>query len=150
MTNVWVFTGLGVIVVLAGVAVYYQWRLYQLRQLQKTQLEQARQAERESRANINSSINIICRATLSGQVGLVEASIRISGLMDQLGLNEHQRQDYSVFDKMTEAVRHIPRLEAWKRLPKAEKLQYEREMQQRESELEDFILDAANRLLARP
>lgn len=149
MTVKWVILGALVILVLSIIAAYYQWRLHVLRRQQKLQLEQARLAELRAKGEIKQSITIICRALVAGQVGLVEASIRISGLIDQLGLVEDQRGDYAVFDKMTAAVKHIPRLEAWKALSRPEKQRYEREMALRESELDDFIMDAANKLLVR-
>lgn len=149
MINVGLYLAGAIIAVLLSVAGYYQWQLYRVRQKRRALEASARAAEAEHRAEINSSIQIISRAVVANQVGYVEASIRLSGLMDQLGLSASERQDYAVFDKMRDAVRHIPILDAWKQLPRDQKRKFEREMQLHENELNDFILDAANRMLGK-
>lgn len=149
MMNVWVFLAVLIILVLAAVAAYYQRRLYLLRREMRAQEQRSREAEAKHREGVNDSIQIICRATVAGQVGYVEASIRLSALMDQLGLDQQERQDYAVFDKMTETVKHIPMLAAWKKLPKHEKAKYELEMQRHEAELGDFVRAAAEDMLGK-
>lgn len=143
------YIAMAIVAGLLVVAIYYQWRLHQLRQKLRAQHQLASEVEQKHRDQVGSSMQIICRALIAGQVGSVEASIRLSGLMDQLGWADDMRQDYAVFDKMAQAVRHIPILDAWKNLPKEQKRQFEREMQQHEELLRDFILDAAGKMVAR-
>lgn len=136
-----------IITALVVVAGYYHWQLYKLRKDLKAMETSANAAEAQHRSDINGSIQILCRAVVTGQVGYVEASIRISALMDQLGLSAVEREPFIAFDKMAQSVRHIPILESWKKLPRDQKLAFEREMQRYEDELNDFILDAANKML---
>lgn len=147
--HIWLYLAIAIIALLTAIAGYYQWQLYRARQHMQALEASAKAAEAKHRAEINSSIQIISRAVVADQVGYVEASIRISGLMDQLGLSPSERQEFAVFDKMRDAVRHIPILDAWKELPRDQKLKFEREMQLREDELNDFILDAASRMLGK-
>lgn len=147
MKEIVFYSAIAIIAALLATAAYYQWRLYQLRKRLQVQHALADEAERKHRSDLNSSMQIICRALVAGQVGSVEASIRLSALMDQLGLSEAQRQEYTVFDKMAQAVAHIPILDAWKKLPKEKKRGFEYEMQQHEEELNDFVIDAAKRMI---
>lgn len=147
MMHIWFYLAVAVIAALVVVAGYYHWQLYKLRKDLKVMEASASAAEAKHRADVNGSIQILCRAVVAGQVGYVEASIRISALMDQLGLSALEREPFVAFDKMAQAVRHIPILESWKRLPRDQKQKFEREMQQREAELNDFILDAAKKIL---
>lgn len=142
------YSAILIIVVLLMVAGYYLFRVYRLQKSLKTQRAEALAAEAEHKEYLQSSVVIICRAVLAGQVGYVEASIRLSGLMDQLGYTEKEREGFAVFDKMSQAVSHIPKLEDWKKLPRSAKQSFEKEMQQYESELGDFIEDAARKMLA--
>lgn len=149
MIQIMLYIAVAIVAGLMATAAYYLWRLYQLRRSLQVQREQALEAERKHRSELNASVQIICRALIADQVGCVEGSIRLSALMDQLGLPEAQRQEYTVFDKMAQAVAHIPILDAWKSLPKEKKRGFEREMQQHEEELRDFIVDAAKRMVGR-
>lgn len=101
----------------------------------------------KARKEINNSIQIIARSLLDGQVQNAEASIRVSALLNQLSVDEKQRQDYVAFDKLANAVSHIPILEEWKALPKQKRKSFEVELAKLEDEYDDFIKDAAQKII---
>lgn len=135
-----------IILTLVVIAGYYCIRLNQLRNRNRKQ-EAVQELEAGRKRNeINNSIQIICRSLLAGQVESAEASLRISALMDQLSVPESRRSEYAAFDTMTAAIRHIPILDAWKSLSKKERQQYRMLIQQKQDELDEFILDAARKM----
>lgn len=140
-----------VIVVLAGVAGYYQWQLYQLRKRQARDRQEIARRQREQRQFANDSIQLICRALLQRQVGPAEASLRICGLLDILQIPSEQRVEADImpFTKMADSISHIPILDEWKALPKPEKREYQKLIDKRENEMGDFIRASAERLLGR-
>jgi hypothetical protein len=149
MTEYLLYIGIGVILVLLVIALYLHWRLFKLnRQMVQRKLE-AEQQYVAARQHLNQSIQIICRALIAEQVGFAEASLRISKLMDQLSLPADVREEFVAFDKLAQAIVHIPILEAWRDLPKTQKREYSAQIEQQEELLGDFIKDAAQRLIGR-
>ena len=135
-----------IIVVLASVAAYLHWQLYG-RRLRNQQLLVAQEAamakKRQEAAN---SLRIIAKSYLSGQVELAEAGIRISRLMDYLGLSEAERAPYRVFDQVNGQLAHIPILKEWKSLPKKDKRNHQKTFTTTESVYKNFALEAAQLL----
>jgi Protein of unknown function (DUF2489) len=146
---VWFYLALAIVAVLGLVAVYYVWRVSRMRRDYRLKSLQMEDAAANYRAEVNNSIQILCRALLVGQVSPVEASVRLSGLLNQLSVAGPDRDDFVVFDRMAQAVRHIPMLEAWRRLPKEQRRVFEIEIQSREAELGCFIKAAAEKMLGR-
>lgn len=148
MTAFWALGAL-LIVILATVAGYLHYRLYQVKRRQvarQTELETVAQTKRQ---HLNDSIQILCRSMLARQLDYAEASLRISGLLNALGVADVQRRDYIAFDKMADSIKHIPTLAEWQALPKQERARYRRQIETKEQEFADFLDDAARKLLGR-
>lgn len=146
MAGFWIL-GVLIIGVLAAVAGYLQFRLYQVKKHQREREVELESLAQAKRRQLNDSIQIICRALLARQVEYAEASIRISGLLNALGVAESERTQFVAFDKMADSIKHIPTLTDWNALPKAERVQYRRQIEIKEQEFADFLDDAARKLL---
>jgi hypothetical protein len=149
MTEYLLYAGIAIVLVLLVIALYLHWRLLLLnrqirRRKQETELQLA-----AARQQLNESIQIICKALLAEQVGYAEACLRISKLMDQLSVDADAREEFIAFDKLAQAVEHIPILDAWRQLPKQQKREYSTHIEQQEALLGDFVKDAAHRLIGR-
>ncbi len=146
MLYFYLFAGI-TIAVLAGVAIYYHWRLHKQNQHQKAQLEAQQQERQAERQRINKSIQVLAAGAIDGQVTLTEASIRIGVLLDSLGVEDQTREQYTAFYRLAEKTAHIPILDEWKKLSTKQQLSYDQQREKAESEMGDFVLDAANRIL---
>jgi aryl carrier-like protein len=149
MTDFLFYAGVLIIVVLSAVAITLHWRLYKVKQEIKMRKAEVEQQYHLARAQLNQSVQIICRALLADQVECAEASIRISALMNQLSVNGAEREEFVAFDKLAEAISHVPILDAWKQLPKAQKKEFTSQIEQQEQLLGDFVRDAAQRMIGR-
>lgn len=149
MTEFLFYVGCVIVVVLSGVAIFLHWRLHKVKKQIKTRQADAERQHMLGRQQLNQSIQIICRALLDGQVEYAEASLRVSKLMDQLAVNGPAREEFVAFDKMAQAISHIPILDAWKQLPKAQKKEFTSQIEQQEQLLGDFVRDAAQRMIGR-
>ena len=137
-----------IVILLSGLALYYQVRLRRLKKQQQERLQQQQATLQQVKTEALDSIIILAQAAIEKQVSLTEASIRITVLSERLGFPEHESSDFQVFTKLVEATAHIPILEGWKLLPKAEKRAFELERLQHEQKYQDFIEEAARQLLA--
>lgn len=93
------------------------------------------------------TIQILARAYHQGQMGMVEAGIRLAMSMRQLKLKPETLEPYQVYFQVMEATGHIPTHEAWKALPLKQRMAYEWEMQQLEEKYGSFFDDATRKLL---
>lgn len=144
--NSLVALAIAIILILAAVAVYLNWRVYRVKTQQKAKEREAEQKYADFRERANDSIQIVCRAYLQGQVETGEACLRICGLMDQLNVPPQERTQYTHIAKMSDAIRHIPILEAWQALPKKEKKEHQEFMSRKAAELEQGIKQDVQRL----
>ena len=113
-------------------------------------IEEANQkAQIEQRIWMNKSIQILAQAVGKEDLSLTEASIRICGLLDALNVSEEIKTEFSAFYQLREKTQHIPYLEAWKALSDAEQRKFDLERLQHEATYQDFILDAAKRIIDR-
>lgn len=136
------------IVLLCCVAAYFLLALNKLRRLQQTQeLERAKasQAFKEQHA---ASIRIIARAYSSGQVECAEACLRISNLLDILGVSGEEREPFIAVDTMWESIKHIPIKENWNVLGKKERKNHQLLIDEKTEQLKDFVA-VSMRLLER-
>src|SRR5688572_19910334 len=101
MTNeiLWL-SGSLLLLVLIMIAAYYHWQLYQMRKSREQGLIVAAEKARKQSADIKRSIHFIARALEAEQVGLTEASIRISVLLDALQVDNAVKSDFSAFYKL--------------------------------------------------
>lgn len=107
------------------------------------------QAQQEQRSWINKSIQILAQALHNNELSPTEASIRISGLLESLDVNGEVKTEFSAFFQLRDKTSHIPYLEAWKQLSAAEQRKFDIERLQQEASFNDFVLDAAKRILGR-
>ncbi len=135
-----------VLVVVAGVLQYKVHQLNRARKAQEQELEAANQAQRK---RINKSIQVIAQSVGSDDITLTEASIRISMLLDSLGVEDPVREEFSAFYELKTATEHIPILQAWKALSTKEKFKYDRERTTQEQFHEKAVVDAAKRIRGR-
>lgn len=145
MTKILTLGAVVVVLILATIALTLHWRLYKLR------AAEALAADKRSRQkqDINRSIQLIARALDAQQLGAVEASIRISVLMDALAVHEAIKSEFSVFYKLAEEASHIPILDAWKALSREQRAAFDMELLMLENKYQDFVQDAASRIQGR-
>lgn len=145
--------GVLVIVVLSVIAARLQYKVYRQKKDHEEKLkaleEANQQAQREQREWLNKSIQILAQALHNDELTLTEASIRISGLLDSLDVPVVVKEEFSAFYQLREKTAHIPYLEAWQRLSKAEQKQFDIERLRHEHTFSDFVRDAAKRILGR-
>ena len=141
----WIIAGL-ILLSLAVVAAYFQYRVYQLERQKKAQQQVLEQQKNEHRQYLKNSIRVLAQGIVDDQLSLTEGAIRISVLLDNLGISTEQREQYSVFFQLAEATAHIPILNAWKQLSKKEKRAFELERLGIEEKFNTFMVDAASRL----
>lgn len=155
MNWLWFFVVFGVLVILAlsivaAGLVYKVYRQQKERQ-EKLKAQEAanQQAQREQREWLNKSIQILAQALHNDELTLTEASIRICGCLDSLDVQAVVKEEFSAFYQLREKTSHIPYLEAWKRLSRAEQNQFDIERLRHESTFNDFVMDAAKRIQGR-
>lgn len=149
MELILVVVAIAIVVALACIAGVM---LLKVRRLNKTRAAMREQAElvvREQRSQINTSIRILAKAVQAHELTLTEASIRISVLLDNLGVTNEVRGEFSAFYQLRKATEHIPFLEAWKQLSRQEQNAFELERLRHEETYGDFVLDAAKRINGR-
>ncbi len=125
-----------------------------LRQQKQKRLDRERKLKRiasevsEHRRHIIESLQVISRAILNEEIPLTEASIRCKVLLDNLDPQLAQSEAYIVFNEVFEQSKHIPRMEAWKKLKGPEKLEYIAHMDSLESDYSVQVIRAAECLLS--
>lgn len=139
----------GVVFLLASVAGYLHWQLYLLRKRVRAREEEVQRQEVLARERANKSIQIICKALLVDQVSCAEASLRICGLIDQMRITGKEREEFIAFEKMANAIKHIPIREDWKRLPKEQRIKFESNMNEQEVAFGDFMRASAEKIIGR-
>lgn len=152
MTDTILYIALGVAIIivltLSIVAGYYLHRLHQLRTRQRAQLDELEAKSRAQRERVNTSIQVIASSVgRRDELSLTEASLRISVLLDSLGVDESVREEYSAFYQLRDAAAHIPILDEWKRLPSIERRKLTKERIKLEKTYGAFVLAAAERII---
>lgn len=142
----WIVAGTLVILILSAVAAALHYKLYRKRQKEKALLQQWQEKEAEARDQMQHSIQVIARAYMAEQVECAEACLRVSRLMDQLGVEASVREPFVAIDKMTASIEHIPVLDAWNALSKQERRDHRAHIETRSGELEDFVKPAMQKL----
>ena len=136
-----------IVVVLASIAAYLHWKLFQ-RQVERDRVKQKQTLERlDKRRYALSSIVVLCRGMIGGQVTATETSMRVSVLLEAICLPKEELEYYVAFFKLAQSTAHIPILDAWKALSKKEKNSFETERLNLERQYHDSIIAAAERLI---
>lgn len=140
------------VVVVLGLAAYALYLHKLLRDKKNAEIAQQNELAakaREKRDEVNRSIQILAQNCESDQLTLTEASIRISGLLSSLGVDDAVREEFSAFYQLADATSHIPFLADWQMLERSEKKRLTLERETLEAQHQDFVLSAAKRILGR-
>lgn len=100
----------------------------------------------ESQLDAQLSIRVIAQALLQNDLSPTEAAMRIGFLAQQLNDEFKQDQSIKVFETLAMEASHLPILDAWKSLPKDEKLRLKKERLTIESKHAEQINIAAKAL----
>jgi len=131
-----------------GYAAYLALQLYRRRQhLENSARELEKQLKnKESEARL--SVQIIARALVQKDLSETEAAMRISWLSQQIVLSADEAQHFSVFQQLAVATAHIPILDDWAALAKAEKRRLNSERERIEASYRDFVQASAVELVS--
>ena len=138
--------GMVIVLVLAGVAVYYLRQVKTMQAIKTQQLKELDDLKNDHNNYLNRSVQVLAQGLVAEQLSLTEGAIRISVLLDNLKIDDDERNDYSALFQLAEATSHIPILDAWNRLSKKEKNKFEKIRASLEAQYKDFVVDAARRL----
>lgn len=119
--------GLVVIVALAT----YAWVLWRRVWRQRQELQRV---SRERDERLAEDIRFLAQSLTTGQLPLIEGSIRIKVLLDNYQGALRSGIDIDVFTLLYDATADIPTHQAWKDLPKDERNVYRQRMEQLEAE----------------
>lgn len=119
--NVLALAGLAIIIGLAAYATVL-WR----RVNYKTQAEKVSQIELERRLAVD--IEFLAQSLATGQIQPIEGAIRIKVLLDNYAGPRRELLDLTVFETVYDETAHIPTHQAWKDLPREQRIALEREM----------------------
>lgn len=106
----------------------------------------ARASEQQRNRDLAEDIRFLANSLLSGQLPLIEGSIRIKVLMDNYSAGLLPDHDHAVFSLIYDETVHIPTHKAWKALPASERKAHEKHMQRLEQEHADRVREAAQRI----
>jgi hypothetical protein len=127
---------------LIALTIYAGYLGYKLRQ-QRLEAEQSRQQLAEEmvakESDASHSEQIIARALVQKDLSETEAAMRIAWLSQQIKLSEDEAQHISVFQQLAVATSHIPILDDWAALSKAEKRRLDAERESIELNFREFI-----------
>lgn len=127
--------------------VYACFLAYKLKDKDKRRSQQIEfKPKSESQLDAQLSIRVIAQALLQNDLSPTEAAMRIGFLAQQLNDEFKQDQSIKVFETLAMEASHLPILDAWKALPKDEKLRLEKERLTIESKHAEQINIAAKAL----
>src|SRR5690606_27652008 len=138
-----------IVSVLATVAGVLLHKVHKKNQAQRALLAEKERAVAEQRAYINRSIQILAQASQTEDLTLTEASIRISVLLDSLGVGDEVRVQLTAYYQLSELSENIPIVQGWKKLRRMEKMQFDRQRLEHEASYRDFVQHAASRIQGR-
>ena len=90
---------------------------------------------------------VLAKGALSEQVDITEAAIRIATLLDYLAIDDVARARFTHVYQLSAATAHIPRLEQWQQLSKAQRRDYRREKEQLEQQHSDPLRNNLEQLV---
>ncbi|UAW97649.1 DUF2489 domain-containing protein [Halopseudomonas nanhaiensis] len=131
--------GLVLIVALAT----YAWVLWRRVWRQRQELERI---GRERDERLAEDIRFLAQSLMTGQLPLIEGSIRIKVLLDNYQGTLRSGIDTEVFTLLYDATADIPTHQGWKDLPKSERNLYRQRMEQLEAEHGTRARQAAEQL----
>ncbi len=144
--DVMIAVGVVMIVALSGLI---RWQLRSQRQAREAQqrlLDEVRAKAQQQRDYLVESVRVISSAMGDGQCELTEGCIRLKKLLDHLAPYLHEHQDYAIINQMYEQTKHMPILDAWKKLKLKQRFEYTRERDELEQKHRTAIEQAAKAL----
>lgn len=105
--NVWIVVILGAITLIALIPLIHSFFRRRLAQQQRRISAEALPVA--MRAHLLDALRLLARSVVSGQISLCEASIRISWALEQLHLDEANKEKYLVFYQLAQAQKKLPR-----------------------------------------
>jgi hypothetical protein len=141
-----IFAALGVAIIIA-LSIWASRLLYQLKQQQRQLRDNDAPSQAQNQAR--NSIVVLAKGALSEQVDITEAAIRIATLLDYLAIDDVARARFTHVYQLSAATAHIPRLEQWQQLSKAQRRDYRREKEQLEQQHSDPLRRNLEQLVVR-
>ena len=126
-----------------------------VRKVKSQEAERAKEvrvlAEKNAEQNLfrNRSIQALAQGLLGDQLSLTEGAIRIRVMLDGLEVDTNIQEEFKAFYQLSDATRHIPILEEWKKLKLKQRMAFDKERQKLEADHKEFVEDAAKRILGR-
>lgn len=131
-------------------ASYAAFLLFQLNKQKKAvkqlELAQAEKHDAQMRSIIE-SITSIAKAMKHEQCPTIEGCIRLKVLIDQLRLEDHLKENFTIFYTVYDKTAHIPTHQGWKDLKTKEKVVHTKLMMEIESEYDSDIKQAVDNVL---
>lgn len=131
-------------------ASYAAFLLFQLNKQKKAvkqlELAQAEKHDAQMRSIIE-SITSIAKAMKHEQCPTIEGCIRLKVLIDQLRLEDHLKENFTIFYTVYDKTAHIPTHQSWKDLKTKEKVVHTKLMMEIESEYDSDIKQAVDNVL---
>lgn len=137
-----------VLLAVGGYAAYLAVQLYRRRQRLESSKVELENRLKIKEAEARQSVQIIARALVQKDLSETEAAMRISWLSQQIVLSADEAQHFSVFQQLSVATAHIPILDDWAALEKAEKRRLNTEREAIELTFRDFIQASALELVS--
>lgn len=141
-TNPWFYAslaGFAIIITLAIVAFKLLKQLKQQTLAQKKAAQKKNQALQNHDQKVLSSVIIIVRAMKEEQCDLAEGCWRLSVLLDSLKLSEELQSQFPAIYDLYNGIKHMPILDARKKLTKKERMKLDFERMKLEANLADSI-----------
>ena len=113
---------------------------------QQLVIEQHLQEHQDRQAYVSDSINIITKALATDQIEVIEASIRLKVLVDQLRPTLPENS-FTAMERVFNETQHIPKLKDWKALDKLQRKQYTKDMNQLDKELSEPVKEEVKLLV---
>ncbi len=136
------------LLVMGGYAAYLAVQLYRRRQHLESSKKELEKQLKDKEAEARQSVQIIARALVQKDLSETEAAMRISWLSQQILLSADEAQHFSVFQQLAVATAHIPILDDWAALGKAEKRRLNTEREGIEQSYRDFVHASAAELVS--
>ncbi len=137
-----------VLVSVGGYAAYLALQLFRRRQRLEKGKQELENQLKVKEAEARQSVQIIARALVQRDLSETEAAMRISWLSQQIVLSADEAQHFSVFQQLSVATAHIPILDDWAALGKAEKRRLTTEREGIEVSYREFIQASAVELVS--
>jgi hypothetical protein len=113
---------------------------------QQLVIEQHLQEHQDRQTYVSDSINIITKALATDQIEVIEASIRLKVLVDQLRPTLPENS-FTAMERVFNETQHIPKLKDWKALDKLQRKQYTKDMNQLDKELSEPVKEEVKLLV---